>query len=207
MHPNQTFRQAEPAQNLEFVRQQGFGTLIVATDTQSLVSHVPFWIADDGQRMECHLVRSNPIARALDGPVPAVVAVAGPHGYISPDWYGHDDQVPTWNYVAVHLRGSFGPMPVDQLRPHLDRLSAQFEARLAPKTPWTTGKMTPDALDRMMRQIVPFEMQVTDIDGTWKLGQNKPGDARVRAGRALVETPGAGQMTELLGSLMQKPPC
>jgi len=126
-------------------------------------------------------VRSNPIVRALTEPRAAKIAVAGPDGYVSPDWYGVEDQVPTWNYVAVHLTGELELRPHDELQGLLDRQSAFYEQRLLPKPPWTTDKMTPEALDRMMRMIVPCRMQVDDIQGTWKLNQNKPGAARFAA--------------------------
>jgi hypothetical protein len=66
------------------------------------------------------------------------------------------------------------------LRAHLDTVSAEFEARL-PKTPWTTDKMTPGVMDRMMRQILPFRFNVAEVHGTWKLNQNKTEGARLGA--------------------------
>ncbi len=99
--------------------------------------------------------------------------VSGPDAYISPDWYGTLDQVPTWNYIAVHLRGTLHRLDQSELQPHSARLSAQFEERLLPKTPWTDAKMSSDALNRLQRMIVPIEMRITQIDGTWKLNQNK----------------------------------
>lgn len=139
-----------------------------------LLSHMPFRLSDDGTRADLHLVRSNPILRAPAFPRAAVIAVAGPDHYISPDWYGLDDQVPTWNYVAVHLRGTLSPMPQDSLRDMLDDLSTHFEAGLLPKPAWHSGKMTDGVMDRMMRQIVPCRLDIARIDGTWKPGQNTP---------------------------------
>jgi transcriptional regulator len=91
------------------------------------------------------------------------------------------------------------------MRDLLDRQSARFEDRLLPKTPWTMTKMTPEVLDRMMRQIVPCRMRVTEVQGTWKLGQNKDDAVRLRAADA-VETAGQGQETAALAALMRQPP-
>src|SRR6056297_15894 len=131
MHPNPAFRQADAARNIAFVRAQGFGLLAVATGDAPLISHIPFLLSEDGTRAEFHLVRSNPIARLMSDPLPARLAVQGPHSYVSPDWYGVADQVPTWNYVAVHLTGRLERLPQKALRGSLDRLSEAFEARLA----------------------------------------------------------------------------
>lgn len=206
MHPNPAYRGAEATQNLAFARDRGFGVLTIAGPDGPLASHIPFVIAPDGASVAAHIVRSNPIWRALrDGPQTALVAVSGADGYVSPDWYGMEDQVPTWNYVAVHLRGRLRLLPDEALRPHLDALSEEFERRLAPKPVWKTDKVGDDALARLMRMIAPVEMSVETIDGTWKLGQNKPDAARFGAA-AEIEGGGIGAELAMLARLMKEPP-
>ena len=119
MHPDPAFRKVSDQATLAFVRDRSFGTLAVTAEGGPLLSHVPFLMSEDGASADLHLVRSNPIARLDD--VPAVIAVSGPDGYVSPDWYGIGDQVPTWNYVAVHLRGRLGRLPDDAMRDMLER--------------------------------------------------------------------------------------
>lgn len=105
----------------------------------------------------------------------------------------------------MHLRGRLTRLPDDALRDHLDRLSADQERRLLPKTPWTVAKMTPGARDRLMRQIVPLRMTLTEIAATWKLGQNKPGKVRARAAEAVSAAPSVQEVATLSG-LMRDPP-
>ena len=189
MHPNPVHRQATPERNLEFARERGFGVLAVGNGEADapLLSHIPFIVTDDGAAVHAHLVRANPIARLLAaGERPAVLAVNGPDGYVSPDWYGPEpDQVPTWNYVAVHLRGTLRLRSEEALRPHLDALSARFEEELRPKPPWRTSKVSADRLASMMRAIVPVELDVETLDGTWKLNRNKSDEVR-QAGRGAL---------------------
>lgn len=175
MHPNPAYRQTSRDDNLAFAARRGFGMLTCPGDPWPLAAHIPFIPCDGG--VEFHLVRSNPICRAV--PAPALLAVSGADGYISPDWYEIPDQVPTWNYVAVHLRGRIEPAP--DLRDHLERLSEAFETRLLPKPVWRLDKMDDDALAKMMRAILPFRLIIEDVQGTWKLSQNKPDDVRLRA--------------------------
>ncbi|MBF9042381.1 FMN-binding negative transcriptional regulator [Rhodobacterales bacterium HKCCE4037] len=201
MHPNPAFRQEPMFMNLAMVRKRGFGMLCVNADPAPLISHVPFCLDDEGDLAELHLVRSNPIARMITEATPAVIAVNGPDGYVSPDWYDTPDQVPTWNYVAVHLRGVLEPMDASEMRAHLDRLSSSFEGRLAPKPAWTTAKMTGEVLERMMRQILPFRFKVAEIEGTWKLNQNKTDAAREGAAEQIKQSP-IGHEVETLGALM-----
>ncbi|MEW2911998.1 FMN-binding negative transcriptional regulator [Leisingera sp. JC11] len=202
MHPNPVFHDADTAQNLAFARERAFGVLAVSAEEAPLISHVPFLISQDGKWADLHLVRSNPIVRALRAMRQAKLAVTGPDGYVSPDWYGVPDQVPTWNYVAVHLTGELELRPDEELRDLLDRQAAFYEARLAPKPPWTTGKMDAGALARMMRMIVPARMRITGVDGTWKLSQNKTDSAR--AGAAEMIAGGIGAELGELAALMRQ---
>ena len=176
MHPNPAFRATPQDRNLAFARARGFGMLTVNGDQGPMIAHVPF-LFDTDSCVTLHLARSNPIARA-GLPLPAVIAVSGPDAYVSPDWYGVADQVPTWNYVAVHLRGTLVQLPDEAMDGHVNALSDRFEARLAPKPVWKSTKMSDGMMDRMKRMILPFRLNITTVDGTWKLNQNKTPVAR-----------------------------
>ena len=206
MHPNPTFRTVSAQDNLGFARERGFGVLAIGTDGPPLMAHIPFVISKSGQELDLHLMRSNPLARvATAGPQAARLAVNGPDAYVSPDWYKLPDQVPTWNYLAVHLTGTLHALPDADLPALLDRLSRSFERRLLPKTPWRSEKMGRGALERMMRMIQPFRLKITEIDGTWKLGQNKPEAARISAADH-IGAHGIGGEPRLLAAMMKSPP-
>jgi transcriptional regulator len=202
MHPNPAFRQTARDANLEFARARGFGMLAVNGHDAPVLAHVPFLLSADGTTADLHLARSNPIART-GLPATAVIAVTGPDAYVSPDWYGLQDQVPTWNYVAVHLRGVLQALPPETLRDHADALSARFEAELAPKKPWVSTKMSDGTMDRMMRMILPFRLVIDTIEGTWKLNQNKPAEARLAAATALEARRGEPAATTLARLMRQ----
>jgi transcriptional regulator len=180
LHPNPAFRATPAARNLAFARERGFGILTVNGPAGPVAAHVPFLLCAQGAAADLHLARSNPIARA-GLPAEAVLIVSGPDAYVSPDWYGAGDQVPTWNYVAVHLRGVLQALPEGALQPHVDALSAEHEGRLLPKAPWVSTKMTEGVMPRMMRMILPFRLLIASVDGTWKLNQNKTPEVRARA--------------------------
>lgn len=201
MHPNPSFRKTPEVLSLAFARERGFGTLAVNAPDGPLLSHIPFLLSEAGDQVDLHLVRSNPIVALLSSPQPAVIAVSGPDSYVSPDWYGVADQVPTWNYIAVHLRGTLHLAPPATLHAMLDHLSAAFEARLLPKAPWTSAKMSEGVMDRMMRAIVPCTFRLTATDSTWKLGQNKPAPVR-EAAACQIAAFGIGSDTAALAALM-----
>lgn len=206
MHPNPVFRRATGDRNREFAAERGFGALVAGTPDGLRISHIPFDLDRAGGPVHAHLARPNPLVAVLrQSSVPAVLVVSGPDGYISPDWYGIDDQVPTWNYVAVHLRGTLRLCPADRLPAHLEALSARFETRLAGKSPWTPGKVSPGRMAALLKAIVPVELDIEAVDGTWKLGQNRPDAARLAAAGELAAA-GPGLETALLAGLMQDPP-
>lgn len=203
MHPNPAFRKTETARNIAFARDRGFGILSVNGADGPLMAHVPFTLNEAGAIAALHLVRSNPILAALNTSQPAVIAVNGPDGYVSPDWYGVEDQVPTWNYVAVHLRGQLEQRPQDELPELLEVQSSAFERRIAHKAPWRPEKMTPEVYEKMQRAIVPLQLTIETVEGTWKLGQNKPAPVRHAAAQSLGT--GLGQDLAALAALMRHP--
>jgi len=194
MHPNRTFHWTDEQELLAFVAQLSFATICVDGPT---VVHAPVVVAGP-DRLLFHVSRSNAAAAKLDG-ARAVASVTGPDFYVSPDWYGTPDQVPTWNYLAVEAEGPLRRLDEAELARLLDDLSAAHEARLAPKTPWTSDKMTAGRFEAMLKAIVGFEMRIEALRGTRKLGQNKKPEDRERVAEALAEL-GRGDHAGLMRS-------
>lgn len=204
MHQNPAFRRHGEDHARRFASERGFGALTCAgADGSPIAAHVPFVFAER-ETLEMHLMRSNPIIAALrDGARPALLIVSGPDAYVSPDWYGLGrDQVPTWNYVAVHIRGTLALAPADMLRAHLDRLSDAFETRLAPKQAWRVEKMDTVAYARLARGIAPVRLTISAVESTWKLNQNKPEAARAAASDAIARSSFGSEDHAVIAALM-----
>jgi transcriptional regulator len=184
MHPNSAFRWEDRDELRAFAREVGMGVLFAATPDGPRVAHVPFVFLDE-DRIGFHLARGNGLVRHLAGSE-ALFVINGPDAYISPDWYALDhDQVPTWNYLALELQGMATKMDQDQLIAQVDAMTAEQEARLAPKPAWTRDKMSAGRFEKMLGAITGFEMRITAWRSTAKLGQNKPQSARASAAEAL----------------------
>ncbi len=173
-----------------FAAVRGFGTVIAVVDGVPVAVHVPFLTTEDAnkRRLEFHVARANPIGTNLAKPMKVLMVVAGPDSYVSPDWYLTPNQVPTWNYVSVHISGTAKALPRDRAREHIDSLSARFENRLAPKRPWTTAKMPANQVEKMMTAIIPIELHVERIEAQWKLNQNKSRSDRANVLRMLASS-------------------
>lgn len=186
MHPDKIFRETSKETNIDFARERSFGILSINSQGSPLVSHIPFQLNEDGSYLEAHISKSNPMAEILLNPTDGVIIVSGSDAYISPDWYSmNNQQVPTWNYVAVHLRGTLRRLESEVLPGILDRLATNMEERLKPKPPWKTDKLDEHVYAKMREHIVPICMEVIEIDSTWKLSQNKPKEARLGVADAL----------------------
>ena len=200
MHPNPTFRWDDREALAAFAEAIGFGMLFAHPPDGPRVAQVPFVYSGES-RIAFHIARGNGIAKHLAGAT-ALLVVNGPDGYISPDWYGLPDQVPTWNYLSAEFEGKVTKLDEAGLLAQIDALSAQHEARLAPKAPWTRDKVDPVVTAKLLSGIWGFEMDVTGWRGTAKLGQNKPEDVRLRTADA-VEAAGNLALAHLMRTLPQ----
>lgn len=198
MHPNPQFRWEDREAMRAFATEIGFGMLFAATPDGPRVAHIPFVFLDE-DRIGFHVARGNGIARGLAG-TEALFVVNGPDAYISPDWYELSDQVPTWNYLTLEMQGTVTKMDRETLIAQADALSLQHETRLAPKPVWTREKMADGLFEKMLGGIFGFEMRVTAMRGTAKLGQNKTPEARANVADAL-DTRGQRAMALLMRDL------
>jgi transcriptional regulator len=186
---------------LAFVADVAFCTIFCGGTDGPAAFHVPVVIAGP-DRIRFHVSRSNRGAAALDG-ARLLLSCIGPDSYVSPDWYGSEDQVPTWNYVAVEAEGTARPLSEAELADLLDALSAAHEARLAPKPPWTRGKMSPGRFEAMLKAIVGYELRIEALRGTRKLGQNKKG-AELAGAIAGLEASGHADIAALMHSSLSR---
>jgi transcriptional regulator len=164
------------AASLRFADARGFGTVCAWTGSRPIASSLPFYLssADDGTpKVWFHLARGNPLLKLADGASSWLLAVNGADAYVSADFYVSSDQVPTWLYQAVHLTGPVRLLSEPELGVQIDALSAKFEGWLAPKQPWSSGKMTAGRLEAMKKAIVGAMMTVEDVEGSFKLNQHK----------------------------------
>jgi transcriptional regulator len=186
---------ADRAASLAFAQARGFGTVCAWDGSKPIASALPFVLTstDDGTpQLAFHVARHNPMLKFADGKSNWLMAVTGSDAYVSPDWYVSPDQVPTWLYQAVHLAGPVRMMSDQELGPHLDALSAKFEAWLAPKPPWLSSKMTAGRLDAMKKAIVGLVMTVEEVEGSFKLNQHKSETDYAAVAGALSAQPDAG---------------
>jgi transcriptional regulator len=189
----------------EFLRRYSFATLVTNGEAGLFAGHLPLLLdAEAGTmgRLVGHMARANPQWRDVRGE--ALTIFSGPHAYVSPAWYEEGGTVPTWNYAVVHAYGTF--RIVEDRDGLLDILRRSVLTYESPRTePWVFDESGPH-VERMLRAIVGFRIEITRIEGKWKLSQNHPEERRRRVIRALEAQPDedsqriARLMRERLGS-------
>ena len=187
MHPTRLFHEHDPDLLVQTANTHPFALVIGVQSNRPYAAHAPVLVEQRAETIDLrfHLSRMNPVTDAIQATGRALVVFTGPHTYVSPDWYGQDDQVPTWNYLSVEAEGPLQVLDDAGAARLLDDLSATYEAELTPKPAWTRGKMTPGRFESMLKGITAFEMAATRFEGIRKLNQNKPVPARERVISAL----------------------
>jgi transcriptional regulator len=179
------FTQTDQAKLQEFIEAHSFGLLISTHRGEPFATHLPFLLerqAGAQGSLVGHMARANPHWHDLDGQ--EVLAVfSGPHAYISPSWYESENVVPTWNYLAVHAYGTVRLVEdPDALARILTATVGNYE-RSMPK-PWSIDTRT-DYFQKHVRAVVGFRIEISRLEGKWKLNQNHPQERREKVIRVL----------------------
>ncbi len=204
MYIPKAFQVSDSRELADFIASNSFATLISSVQGSLFATHLPL-ILDRSRSspgvLLGHVARANRHWRAFDGQQEALAIFHGPHAYISPSWYASSSPaVPTWNYAAVHVYGV--PRVVDDeqwLSDFVDRLVTIYEADKP--QPWP-GILLPDLRASLLTSIVGFTMDITRVEGKFKLGQNRSLDDQ----RATLEhlQAQADPVAQMLGKLTRQ---
>jgi transcriptional regulator len=169
-----------------FIRENSFAILVSVKDGMPVATHIPLLLEKDSQGRDVlvgHIARGNEqkesffaggggVAGGSDaaGGAKVLAIFPGAHAYVSPRWYTQIN-VPTWNYMAVHVYGTLTVIEGEELRAALSRLVDNYEQHL-PK-PVQIGEIGEKQVDAEMRGIVGFRILVEEIQAAYKLSQNR----------------------------------
>lgn len=168
---------SDRAKILAAMRENSFALLFGPVDTVGpaitpTATHLPLVVKDSGEHglIEGHFAKANPHWQALKGRETLVV-FSGPHSYVSPTLYAEPLSVPTWNYIAVHAHGILELVEDAAAKDALLKdLIAQHEPAYADH--W---RSLPEGFQRtMLAGIVGFRIPIAQVEGKFKLSQNRP---------------------------------
>ncbi|MDX1332483.1 MAG: FMN-binding negative transcriptional regulator [Robiginitalea sp.] len=158
----------------EFLRQHAFGILVSSGPEVPMATHLPLELEEEGGKsfLRGHFAKANPQWKQLSDGAEVLCIFNGPHAYVSASWY-REEEVPTWNYIAVHIRGRYRTQSREELWKSLRHLVEKYEADS--QDPVSLDSMSPGTL-RQVVGIVGFEIEITGLEAAYKLSQGRQED-------------------------------
>ena len=176
----------------DLIENNALGTLVTHGKNGLDANHIPFELdRTKGPRgiLQCHVARNNPVWQDIASGDEVLVTFRASDAYISPTWYPskHEThkQVPSWNYMVVHVHGRITVHDDERfVRVNVAKLTKRHEASLP--QPWKMTDAPKDYMDAMVKAIVGLEIDIARLVGKSKLSQNKDVRDIQSAGDALV---------------------
>jgi transcriptional regulator len=169
------FKENDPQVVFDFIHANPFAFLLgCSADNKPVATQVPVFIEQrDGKLfLTGHIMRQTAHHKAFEKNPNALVVFTGPHTYVSATWYSDPHQASTWNYMSVHLKGNLRFLDENGLIEVLKKTSLHFENNNA-ASPTTFENLSTDYTGRLIKAIVAFEVEVTEMDNVFKLSQNR----------------------------------
>ena len=154
----------------KFIKEHSFGILVTHGGGKTLATHIPLELTTNKEGkdvLQGHIAKRNPQKENFKNDIEVLCIFNGPHSYVSSSWYNYEE-VPTWNYIAVHVYGKLKVIKGEELVGALKELVDTYE--VDSENPISIEKLS----DKTMGQvhgIVGFEIEITDIQATKKLSQ------------------------------------
>lgn len=155
-----------------FIKNNSFGILVNQTDGKLWGTHIPLELETNFQEKEVlfgHLSKENPQGKSFENNNEVLAIFNGPHAYISSSWYDHEN-VPTWNYIAVHVYGKVRIIEGEEMLFAMKKLVDKYES--ASKNPVRIENLSAETMNQI-KGITAFEIEITEIQAVKKLSQNR----------------------------------
>ncbi|WP_395077870.1 FMN-binding negative transcriptional regulator [Flavobacterium sp.] len=155
-----------------FIHDNGFAILVNQTNGKLWATHIPLLLEEDNDGKSIlvgHISRENPQGESFKTNTNILAIFSGPHSYISSSWYDHEN-VPTWNYTAVHVYGNIKILNLEESINSLKNLVDKYE--INSKNPVRVEDMSKETM-RQAIGIIAFEIEIISIDAVKKMSQNR----------------------------------
>ncbi|WP_246009472.1 FMN-binding negative transcriptional regulator [Brevibacillus fluminis] len=155
---------------VQLMKSNPFALLITVDGYRPLATHIPLEIREDEGKIYAtgHIAYGNMQKKTLENNREVLLVFQGPHAYISSSWY-EIEEVPTWDYLAVHAYGTARVISGDELKSALETMLAHYESHRENGRLWDSFDL--ELLESEMKGIVGFEIEITSIQGAAKMSQ------------------------------------
>ena len=157
---------------INFLQENSFGILINQNNGNILATHIPleFEVTKNGKQfLEGHISKENPQWITFENDNRVLAIFSGSNSYISSSWYDHEN-VPTWNYIAVHVYGKVKILNYEEMVFSLKKLVDKYESNS--ENPIRIEDLSEKTM-RQARGIIAFQIEITSIEAVKKISQNR----------------------------------
>ena len=159
----------------EFISNNSFGILINHQNGKPWATHIPLEL-DKGisgnDILIGHIAKANSQWKYFVENEEVLCIFNGPHSYVSSSWYT-EEEVPTWNYIAVHVYGKLKIQDEKALMASLHKLVDKYEQ--LSENPISLDNMSKNTL-RQVKGVIGFEIEISEIQAAYKLSQGRTHD-------------------------------
>jgi len=159
----------------DFLKNNSFGILINTIEGKPWGTHIPLELSKNSEDKDIlvgHIAKANLQSKNLVDGDEVLCIFNGPHSYISSSWY-KEEEVPTWNYIAVHVYGTIKIQTSEELLQSLHELVDKYEQQS--EHPISLNDMSKKTM-RQVTGIIGFEIEINDIQAVKKLSQGREHD-------------------------------
>lgn len=164
---------ADQQEIFRFMRENPFAIIVSNNNGEVIATHTPVELESDQEGraiIRTHIAKANPQWKTFTEATTLLVIFNGPHTYISSSWYDHVN-VPTWNYIAIHVYGKPKILDRNATIQVLQNLVSRHEA--SSEKPFSMASLDDAYLDSHLKALVAFEITIDKIDAKAKLSQNR----------------------------------
>ncbi len=157
---------------IDFINRYSFATLYGTLNGDPRAVHLPLEIQIDGDNAKLigHVARGNDIKECFSQSESMMAVFMEPHAYISSSWYDFKE-VPTWNYIAVHITGKPRGLSEQKTKESLYTLVDKYEG--SNPNGFRMDQLDEKYLNAQVRGVVGFEIEISKIEARFKLSQNR----------------------------------
>ena len=186
------FREDDLQVQHALIRAHPLALLVTASAGRPAANVLPFHL-DAGRAplgtLTAHMARANGQWQEIRDGAEVLVVFQGVDSYITPSWYVTKQEtgkvVPTWNYAVVQVRGRATVVEdAEWLRRHVSVLTDSHET--SRRDPWAVDDAPETFIQSQLKGIVGLEIEISGIDGKWKVSQNRPEGDRAKVAENLA---------------------
>lgn len=157
----------------EIISSNGFAIVINTLNDRPWATHIPLMFSKNNEGKEVligHLSKANKQWKSFSENDEVLVIFNGAHTYISSSWYDHEN-VPTWNYQAVHIYGKVKLLDDKEVINMLGSLVDKYEQ--GQENPVSVSTMSEGFVETEARGLVGIEIEINEIQAVSKMSQNR----------------------------------